>query len=208
MPLGAKNLSSWLGYTPQNNTQAVAVCSVMQNLTAMGIQEIRLRFAHEANYYQTAAGGNTYTGTASDFQIGWQTVYNACKGISSVKMMWTPNFCSDFSQYSAYAPQDMTTVSYAGIDWYPTSLPTTSQFVNTMSQFYNAYVQPNNNVQFALGEAGLHYTASIKDKVQWLSNIVAAKSSFPKFTSVTWFNFNGPDGGFNCASLFLRFFLC
>ena len=47
MPVG-----SWGGYTQVDNSQAQAVCKVMKRFTDAGV-EVRLRFAHEVNYYVT-----------------------------------------------------------------------------------------------------------------------------------------------------------
>ncbi|KAI9614550.1 hypothetical protein KEM48_006018 [Puccinia striiformis f. sp. tritici PST-130] len=57
-------VDGWKGLTSDDNSQAVAIAQVLKNFTDEGIP-VWLRFAHEANYYQT---DGTYQGTAADLK--------------------------------------------------------------------------------------------------------------------------------------------
>jgi len=180
MPTGG-----WSGLTASDDSQAVNICNVMKKFTDQGI-EVRLRFAHEVNWYQT---DGTYTGGASDFKAGWAAVAKACKKIApSVKMFFTPNVAS-LSQYDEYFPDDPSTVDLIGIDYYPQSLGGSGSFVDTMKPFHDKYT--SDTTRFAIGETGLGFSGSIQERVQWLSEIMssATAKAMPNFVSVSWFNF-------------------
>ncbi|CAH7690685.1 family 26 glycoside hydrolase [Phakopsora pachyrhizi] len=178
MPTGG-----WKGLTSSDNSQAIAIANVMKKFTDRGIP-VWLRFAHEVNYYQT---DGTYSGTASDFQAGWAVVAAACKKIApEVKMWWTPNV-ADASNYAKYAPTDMSTVHLVGVDYYPKSLSTGTEFVNTMKKFHDTYAVQGR--MFAIGETGIAFSGSDSDKVSWLKQILSAKSSLPNMIACAWFNF-------------------
>jgi hypothetical protein len=99
--------------------------------------------------YQT---DGTYVGTAADFKAGWAAVSAACKSIApDVKMWWSPNVASADS-YAAYAPDDMSTVDLVGIDFYPKTLSTGTEFVDTMKAFHDKYAIDGR--KFAIGETG------------------------------------------------------
>lgn len=99
--------------------------------------------------YQT---DGTYSGDAADFKAGWAAVASACKEFApQVKMWWTPNVASD-SNYAQYEPEDMSTVDLVGVDYYPKSLSTGSEFTTTMKSFHDKYAVEGR--QFAIGETG------------------------------------------------------
>jgi len=177
MPVGG-----WQGLTGSDNSQAVAICNVMKKFTDEGI-EVRLRFAHEVNWYQT---DGTYQGTASDFKAGWAAVAAACKSNDQVKMFFTPNI-ANMQAYQQYFPDDPSTVDYCGIDFYPQSAD--ASFTDAMQGFYDFCQQKNPNSRFAIGETGLGFGGSIDQRLKWLDTITKAKDSMPKLDSVTWFNF-------------------
>lgn len=105
MPTGG-----WQGLTSSDNSQAQAICKVMKQFTDEGI-EVRLRFAHEVNWYLT---DGTYSGTIDDFKEGWDTVAKACRDIApEVKMFFTPNV-ANLDQYKEYYPNDPDTVDLIG----------------------------------------------------------------------------------------------
>ena len=86
MPIG-----SWSGFTAVENSQAMAVCKVMKRFTDAGV-EVRLRFAHEVNYYVTTgeyAPGNDMG--VSEFKTAWAQVSAALDGsiASSFSSIWT-----------------------------------------------------------------------------------------------------------------------
>jgi len=178
MPVGG-----WKGLTKQDNSQAVAIAKVLKKFTDQGIP-VWLRFAHEMNYYQT---DGTYQGNAADFKAGWAAVAAACKEIApQVKMWWTPNVAAD-SSYSEYEPEDMSTVSLVGVDFYPKSLKTGNEFVNTMKAFHDKYAV--NGRKFAIGETGLGYAGSPEDRLSWLKQITSCKAQLPQMISAAWFNY-------------------
>jgi len=181
MPTG----SSWQGLTTSDNSQAVNIANVMQQLLDKGVPEIHLRFAHEMNYYQT---DGTYPGGPSDFIEGWGVVAAAVKAQcgSKVKMFWTPNVASA-SSYAQYAPDDFeNTVDMVGIDFYPQSL-SDGTFLNAMQEFHDTYASAT--IPMALGETGLGYSGAASDRVSWLSQIASATSSMPYLKACTWFNY-------------------
>jgi hypothetical protein len=180
MPTGG-----WQGLTSSDNSQAVNICNVMKKFTDQGI-EVRLRFGHEVNWYQT---DGTYTGGPSDFKAGWSAVAKACKKIApSVKMFFTPNVAS-LDQYEQFYPDDPSTVDLIGIDYYPQSLGGSAGFVNIMKPFHDKYTSAT--VKFAIGETGLGFAGSAQERVQWLSEIMspATAKAMPNFVSISWFNF-------------------
>ncbi|CAH7687267.1 glycoside hydrolase superfamily [Phakopsora pachyrhizi] len=178
MPTGG-----WKGLTNSDNSQAIAIANVMKKFTDRGIP-VWLRFAHEANYYQT---DGTYSGNVSDFQAGWSAVAAACNKIApEVKMWWTPNV-ADSSSYSTYAPTDMSTVHLVGVDYYPKALSTGSEFIDTMKKFHDTYAVQGR--MFAIGETGLGYAGSDSDKMSWLKQLTSAKVSLPKMIAFSWFNY-------------------
>ncbi|KAH9444819.1 hypothetical protein Pst134EB_025077 [Puccinia striiformis f. sp. tritici] len=175
-------VDGWKGLTSDDNSQAVAIAQVLKNFTDEGIP-VWLRFAHEANYYQT---DGTYQGTAADFKAGWATVADAIDKIApSVKMWWTPNVSTP-EDYTKYEPDDMSTVDLVGIDFYPKQLSGTD-FLDAMKDFHDKYAVDGR--KFAIGETGLGWSGSVDDKVKWFNEICEAKASMPNFISSAWFNF-------------------
>ncbi|KNE99639.1 hypothetical protein PSTT_12754 [Puccinia striiformis] len=177
-------MKGWKGLTSSDNSQAVAIAQVMKKFTDQGIA-VWLRFAHEMNYYQT---DGTYVGNAADFKAGWAAVAAACKSIApEVKMWWTPNVAS-MASYAQYAPDDMTTVDLVGIDFYPKSLSTGKEFINTMKAFHDQYAVDGR--KFAIGETGLGYAGTPADRLSWLSQVTSASSEMKNYVSAAWFNYN------------------
>jgi len=176
MPTGG-----WWGLTADDNQQAVAICNVMKQFTDEGIT-VRLRFAHEVNWYQT---DGTYTGGVAEFKAGWAAVAAACKQIApDVKMFFTPN-SADIGTYEEFMP-DPSTVDYIGVDHYPDQ-GDISDAVDAYKPFHDAYC--SQGIQFAIGETGLGYAGPVSDRISWLTNIASAKSSMSCFESMSWFNY-------------------
>lgn len=179
MPTGG-----WQGLTKSDNSQAIAICKVMKQFTDEGI-EVRLRFAHEVNWYLT---DGTYSGSKDDFLEAWGVVASACDQYApDVKMFFTPNVAS-LDVYEEYWPGDYGRVDLIGIDYYPSSSSDLSDgFLTAMQPFHDKYASSSR--QFAIGETGLGWSGSASQKVDWLKSITAAKSSMTHLTSVAWFNY-------------------
>ncbi|KAA1065333.1 hypothetical protein PGT21_034753 [Puccinia graminis f. sp. tritici] len=176
-------VQGWKGLTSSDNSQAVAIAQVMKKFTDQGIP-VWLRFAHEMNYYQT---DGTYVGNAADFKAGWAAVAAACKSIApDVKMWWTPNVASA-ENYAEYEPDDMSTVHLVGIDFYPKSLQTGKEFLDTMKPFHDKYAVDGR--MFAIGETGLGYAGTPAERFSWLSQVTAARSEMKNYVSAAWFNY-------------------
>ncbi|OAV93940.1 hypothetical protein PTTG_08591 [Puccinia triticina 1-1 BBBD Race 1] len=177
-------VQGWKGLTSSDNSQAVAIAQVMKKFTDEGIP-VWLRFAHEMNYYQT---DGTYVGNAADFKAGWAAVAAACKSIApDVKMWWSPNI-STAENYAEYAPDDMSTVDLVGIDFYPKSLQTGKEFLDTMKEFHDKYAVDGR--MFAIGETGLGYAGTPADRLSWLSQVTSARSELKNYVSAAWFNYH------------------
>jgi len=180
MPTGG-----WEGLTTDDNSQAVRICTVLKEFTDEGL-EVWLRFAHEVNWYQT---DGTYSGSASDFKEGWAVVAAACKSIApSVKMWFTPNIAS-LSVYQEYFPDDISTVDLIGVDYYPSSGTSSSEFLSQMQGFHDAYC--SSTTHFAIGETGLNAAASISSRVAWAQAITSSdvSSAMPYYVAMSWFNY-------------------
>lgn len=111
---------AWTGYTASDNSQARAVAQVMKQFTDAGVT-VRLRFAHEMNYYTTAEGGNRYAGgstAVADFQEAFYQVSLACQEIAPlVKLVYCPSVAG-LSEYETWAP-NASTYDYVAVDYYP-----------------------------------------------------------------------------------------
>ncbi len=187
MPVG-----SWGGYTATENSQAVAVCRVMKKFTDAGV-EVRLRFAHEVNYYVTTGEYAPVNDMGvSEFKTAWAQVSAACKTIApSVKMWYCPN-AANLTVYEKYLPDNFnSTVQMIGVDYYPPSndLATAANYIQTVKPFHDKY--SSSSVPFVIAEAGTHARdASIADRLNWL-NVLAGQqvqSSLPNLESITWYN--------------------
>lgn len=187
MPVG-----SWGGYTLTDNSQATAVCNVMKKFTDAGV-EVRLRFAHEVNYYVTTgeyAPGNDMG--VSEFKTAWAQVSAACKSIApAVKMWYCPN-AANLTVYETYLPDNFnSTVQMIGVDYYPPSnaLATAPNYIQTVKPFHDKY--SSSSVPFVIAEAGTHARdASIQDRIAWLQVLTGEQvtSALPNLESITWYN--------------------
>lgn len=187
MPVG-----SWGGYTQTDNSQAVAVCRVMKKFTDAGV-EVRLRFAHEVNYYVTTGEYAPMNDMGvSEFKTAWAQVSAACKTIApSVKMWYCPN-AANLSVYETYLPDNFnSTVQMIGVDYYPPSndLATAANYIQTVKPFHDKY--SSSSVPFVIAEAGTHaLDATIQDRINWLEVLSSdqVKSALPNLESITWYN--------------------
>ncbi|SPO26116.1 uncharacterized protein UTRI_02391 [Ustilago trichophora] len=187
MPVG-----SWGGYTLTDNSQAVAVCRVMKKFTDAGV-EVRLRFAHEVNYYVTTGEYAPMNDMGvSAFKTAWAQVSAACKTIApNVKMWYCPN-AANLTVYEQYLPDNFnSTVQMIGVDFYPPSnaLATAANYIQTVKPFHDKY--SSSSVPFVIAEAGTHARdASVQDRIAWLQTLSSdqVKSALPNLESITWYN--------------------
>ncbi|POW20320.1 hypothetical protein PSHT_03672 [Puccinia striiformis] len=161
-------MKGWKGLTSSDNSQAVAIAQVMKKFTDQGIA-VWLRFAHEMNYYQT---DGTYR-----FQSGM----GSGSGSVSEDVVDAERCFHGF--YAQYAPDDMATVDLVGIDFYPKSLSTGKEFINTMKAFHDQYAVDGR--KFAMVKLG-----TPADRLSWLSQVTSASSEMKNYVSAAWFNYN------------------
>ncbi|PWN51401.1 hypothetical protein IE53DRAFT_378985 [Violaceomyces palustris] len=188
MPTGG-----WGGFTLQDDSQARAVCQVMKKFTDQGIQ-VRLRFAHEVNWYVTT--GEYASGQdqgVSEFIVAFEQVAKACKDIApSVKMWYSPN-AADLTVYEKYLP-NMSMVSIIGVDFYPEEpySATAQYFIDTLKPFHDKYTSDaKGGIKLAVAEAGTHVAnATLEDRIAWLKSITSdqVKQQLPNLVSITWYN--------------------
>ncbi|KAI5476259.1 glycoside hydrolase family 26 protein [Pseudohyphozyma bogoriensis] len=178
MPTGG-----WQGLTSSDNSQAVAICNVLQEFVDAGM-EVWLRFAHEVNWYQS---DGTYQGGVDDFKAGWAAVAAECQP-KGIKMWFTPNV-ADESTYDEYFPDDIETVDLIGIDYYPTD-SSSSTFLGKMQAFHDKYT--SETTKFAIGETGLSSSAGLEAQLVWAKSILSAEvnSAMPHFIAMSWFNYD------------------
>lgn len=187
MPVG-----NWGGYTATDNSQAKAVCNVMKKFTDAGV-EVRLRFAHEVNYYVTTGEYAPMNDMGvSAFKTAWAQVSAACKTIApAVKMWYCPN-AANLSVYETYMPDNFnSTVQMIGVDFYPASndLATAANYIQTVKPFHDKY--SSSSVPFVIAEAGTHaLDASLQDRINWLQTLSSSevKAALPNLESITWYN--------------------
>lgn len=187
MPVG-----SWGGFTATDNSQAVAVCRVLKRFTDAGV-EVRLRFAHEVNYYVTTGEYAPMNDMGvSEFKTAWAQVSSACKTIApSVKMWYCPN-AANLTVYEQYLPDNFnSTVQMIGVDYYPPTndLATAANYIQTVKPFHDKY--SSSSVPFVIAEAGTHARdATIQDRIIWLETLASdqVKTALPNLESITWYN--------------------
>lgn len=187
MPVG-----SWGGFTATDNSQARAVCQVLKRFTDAGV-EVRLRFAHEVNYYVTTGEYAPMNDMGvSEFKTAWAQVSAACKTIApSVKMFYCPN-AANLEVYEQYMPDNFnSTVQMIGVDYYPptNNLATAANYIQTVKPFHDKY--SSSSVPFVIAEAGTHQRDStIQDRISWLQVLTSdqVKEQLPNLESVTWYN--------------------
>lgn len=173
----------WAGLTWKDNSQAVRIAKVLRKFTDENIA-VALRFGHEANWYQRTG---EYPGSARDFKEAWAVVAKAVRDLApDVLLHWTPNV-STMAEYKKYAPDNMDeTVDIVGLDYYPKSKPASGDFVKHVKEFHDTFAI--NGIKFAMGESGLHYSASYQDRVSWLVQMASSKAQLPNLIFINWYN--------------------
>ena len=179
-PIFVASVQPWIEFSV---VPAVAsqIASVMEQLTSQGLT-VWLRFAHEMNWYDTAAGGNTYKGTPAEFRTAWKAVSDAVSSNPSVLMYWSPNAASAAQLQSEGWFPDQGAVDVIGVDVYPSSGAT---FADTYGSFCSGF----GDVPFLIGETG---AGSASDKTSWLTQLVSdsAKTTCPNYVGFMWFEYN------------------
>ncbi|GAA5909600.1 hypothetical protein JCM6882_003470 [Rhodosporidiobolus microsporus] len=175
----------WNGLTKDDNSQALAIAKVMKQFTDEGI-EVWLRFAHEINWYLS---DGTYKGSIDDFKEAWPLVAAAVADNDLVKMFFTPNVAGSLDDYVNVMPDDLSTIHYLGIDYYPKS--SSEKFVDHMQELYNKYCS-DGSIKFAIGETGTGWEATIEERLAWLADTTSAETAkaMPHHVGVSWFNYN------------------
>ncbi|KPV72871.1 glycoside hydrolase family 26 protein [Rhodotorula graminis WP1] len=181
----------WSGLTKDDNSQALAIAKVMKKFTDEGI-EVWLRFAHEINWYLS---DGTYQGTVEDFKEAWPVVAAAVADNPLVRMFFTPNVAGGgVSDYEKYFPDDLSTVHYLGLDYYPRSSPSSSSsegFLNHVQDMYDKWCA-DGKIKFAMGETGTMWVASVEERLAWLDELTseATAKAMPHYVGITWFNYD------------------
>ncbi|PWN18249.1 hypothetical protein BCV69DRAFT_314780 [Microstroma glucosiphilum] len=191
-------VESWRGYSATDNSQAIAVAKIMRKITDEGV-DVRLRFAHEANYYTTttakASGGAYYAGGADamqTFKVAFKEVAQACaKYAPSVEMVYSPNM-ANLTELKAWAPST-SLFKYVAVDYYPETQSELSvdSFVSKVKPFHD-YFTADSDRKFIIAESGLHINTTKSARLQWLEILTseAVQTALPNLISVTWFNLN------------------
>ena len=162
------------------------MADAMTNLTAAGLT-VFLRFAHEMNYYDSAAAGYIYSGSSTDFQNAWGVVSAAVANIDGVYMYWSPNYdatAADLVSSGWWPTQG--TVDIVGMDVYPSS---GSNFSGEYSDFctYSKW----SSLPFIIGETGSSGGGSKDAKNAWLTQLTSAAdlTACPKYLGFSWFEY-------------------
>ena len=173
-----------LGQFTEGSAVVTSIANAMTKLTAAGFT-VFLRFAHEMNWYDSAKGGNIYTGTTEDFSQAWGVVSAAVKNIPGVYMYWSPNSDSSAADLvsSGWYP-NQGTVDVIGMDVYPSG---GRQFADV----YQNFCQNWPNVPFVIGETGSENGGSTDDKHAWLEQLTGkpALQACPNYLGFSWFEY-------------------
>ncbi|MBW0472289.1 hypothetical protein O181_012004, partial [Austropuccinia psidii MF-1] len=146
-----------------------------------------LRAFHEVNWYQRTG---EYSGGPKEFKEAWDVLAKAVRQFApGVWMHWSPNIAhnNNTSEYHEYQPYRFEeTVDLVGIDYYPSSKPAPNHFVDSFKYFHDTFASERRKMVIA--ETGLHYYASLQDKLDWLDQIAKGKSALPHLVGVVWYN--------------------
>ena len=172
------------GQITEGSAVVTSIANAMTKLTAAGFT-VWLRFAHEMNWYDSAPGGNVYTGSAEEFSTAWGVVSDAVKDIPGVYMYWSPNYDSSAADLvsSGWYPKQGT-VDIIGMDIYPKS---GSSFAST----YQNFCQQWPDIPFVVGETGSDSGGSTSDKNAWLKQLTdkSAQQACPNYLGFSWFEY-------------------
>ncbi|KAK0514695.1 hypothetical protein JMJ35_003312 [Cladonia borealis] len=172
---------------------ASQITTVMNELTSQGLT-VWLRFAHEMNWYDSAAGGDVYKGTPQEFSTAWGAVSDAVKGNPNVLMFWSPNYGTASQLQSEGWYPSSGDIDVIGIDVY--SEDATKTFANAYGGFCNGF----GNIPFVIGETGSDSASA--DKTNWLEQLTSteAKTNCPNYLGFSWFEYNKDGTDFRVAT--------
>ncbi len=161
---------------------ASQITTVMNELTGQGLT-VWLRFAHEMNWYDSSAGGNTYKGTPQEFSTAWGAVSEAVKDNPDVLMYWSPNSATASQLQSEGWYPSSGDIDVIGLDVY--SKGSTETFADAYGGFCNGF----GNIPFVLGETGSDSASA--DKTNWLEQLTSAdaKTTCPNYLGFSWFEY-------------------
>merc|ERR1711939_593158 len=184
---------TWYGLTESDNSNAIAIAKVCNDIYEKHGVEVWHRFAHEMNWYctdGTYSGG--YESCVNSFQTAWKLVAAAVKEHApQTKMWWSPNVGSDKDYDNCYPKEGH--VDVIGFDWYPQSA--TESFVDRAKPFYDKFAK--GDIVMVQGETGLHYTGSTEEKMSWVKSLSSpeAKQQMPNYLGWMWFNYDKFENG-------------
>ncbi|GAA6036024.1 hypothetical protein NBRC10512_002154 [Rhodotorula toruloides] len=177
----------WRGLTASDNSQAKAIAKVMKKFTDEGI-EVWLRFAHEVKQVQLFVQSMSFALTL-DFKPAWAEVAKAVADNPKVRMFFTPNVAGSLQDYVNWMPDDLSTIHYLGIDYYPKDA--SQRFVDIVKPLYDKYCA-DGNILFAMGETGTPWSATIDERLAWLDQLTSAATAkaMPYYVGISWFNYD------------------
>ncbi len=167
--------------------------TVMNELTSQGLT-VWLRFAHEMNYYDSAAAGYQYKGTPQEFSTAWGAVSDAVKNNPNVLMFWSPNAATASQLQSEGWYPSSGDIDVIGVDVY--SKGATMTFADAYGGFCNRF----GNIPFVIGETGSDSASA--DKTNWLEQLTStdAKTTCPNYLGFSWFEYNKDGTEFRVAT--------
>ena len=169
------------------------ITTVMNELTSQGLT-VWLRFAHEMNYYDSAAAGYQYKGTSQEFSTAWGAVSDAVKGNPNVLMFWSPNYATASQLQSEGWYPSSGDIDVIGVDVY--SKGATETFADAYGGFCNGF----GNIPFVIGETGSD--SATADKTNWLEQLTStdAKTTCANYLGFSWFEYLKDGTDFRVAT--------
>lgn len=203
---------SWSGYSAEDPRKAREVAAVMQRVLdesrlptgAFCIDELRLRFGHEVNYYIKSGLYpppllDPVHDPGAEFRQAFAQVAHACRALPPeyarrIKLFYCPNIAT-LPEYEAFLPP-LECVDYIGIDYYcPVRgcLSDVPDLLRKLKPLHDKYSDPARR-PFIIGETGLHFDDPPHDaqhRLQWLALLTSPKvrAQLPNLVGVNWFNY-------------------
>ncbi|KAL6715318.1 hypothetical protein ACLMJK_007583 [Lecanora helva] len=177
-------VASVMPYIPMSEVPNAAgsITTVMKKLTDAGFT-VWLRFAHEMNWYDSAAAGYVYPqSSVADYQKAWAAVSQAVASNPNVKMFWSPNSATAADLKNAGWYPTSGAVDVIGVDIYPKGQ---KSFSDVYQSFCSGW-----DVPFAIGETGIGPASA--DKTYWLQQLTStdAKAACPNYIGFSYFEYD------------------